>query len=135
MIAHEALSAVDDGTIDNLWGSLSIDDEGMPTQRTQLIKNGKLENFLSDRMGEIKTGHKRTGSARSQSYKFAPASRMRNTFHRARPAQIGRAHFHYGRWNLCEVHGRAARSTQAQASSILPLRRAIWSKTGKSKSL
>lgn len=80
MIAHEALSAVDDGTIDNLWGSLSIDDEGMETQRTQLIKNGKLENFLSDRMGEIKTGHKRTGSARRQSYKFAPASRMRNTF-------------------------------------------------------
>jgi len=80
MIAHENLSAVDDGTIDNLWGSLSIDDEGMPTQRTQLIKNGKLENFLSDTMGELKTGHKRTGSARRQSYKFAPASRMRNTF-------------------------------------------------------
>jgi len=80
MIAHEALSAVDDGTIDNLWGSLSIDDEGMSTQRTQLIKDGKLENFLSDRMGELKSGHKRTGSARRQSYKFAPASRMRNTF-------------------------------------------------------
>lgn len=80
MIAHEALSAVDDGTIDNLWGSLSIDDEGMPTQKTQLIKDGKLLNFLSDRMGEIKTGHPRTGSARRQSYKFAPASRMRNTF-------------------------------------------------------
>lgn len=80
MIAHENLSAVDDGTIDNLWGSISIDDEGMPTQRTQLIKNGKLENFLSDTLGEMKTGHKRTGSARRQSYKFAPASRMRNTF-------------------------------------------------------
>lgn len=80
MIAHEALNAVDDGTIDHLWGSLSIDDEGMPTQRTQLIKNGKLENFISDRMGEIKTGHKRTGSARRESYKYAPASRMRNTF-------------------------------------------------------
>ena len=80
MIAHEALSAVDDGTIDNLWGSLNIDDEGMPTQRTQLIKNGKLENFISDRIGEIKTGHKRTGSARRESYKYAPASRMRNTF-------------------------------------------------------
>jgi TldD protein len=80
MIAHKNLSAVDDGTIDNLWGSLSIDDEGMPTQRTQLIKDGKLVNFLSDTMGEIKTGHKRTGSARRQSYKFAPASRMRNTF-------------------------------------------------------
>lgn len=80
MIAHESLSAVDDGTIDNLWGSLSMDDEGMQTQRTQLIKNGKLVNFMSDRMGEIKTGHPRTGSARRESYKYAPASRMRNTF-------------------------------------------------------
>lgn len=80
LIAHEAVNAVDDGTMDNEWGSLSIDDEGMPTQRTQLIKNGKLENFLCDRLGNIKTGHPRTGSGRRQSYKFAPASRMRNTF-------------------------------------------------------
>jgi TldD protein len=79
-IAHEALSAVDDGTIDGEWGSLSIDDEGMPTQKTTLIKNGQLTRFISDRMGEIKTGHKRTGSGRKQSYKFAPASRMRNTY-------------------------------------------------------
>lgn len=79
-IAHPALTAVDDGTIDGAWGSLSIDDEGMPTQRTTLIENGVLKRFISDRLGEIKTGHKRTGSARRQSYKFAPASRMRNTF-------------------------------------------------------
>lgn len=79
-IAHENLSAVDDGTIDKLWGSLSIDDEGMQTQRTQLIKDGILTNFICDRLGEIKTGHPRTGSARRESYKYAPASRMRNTF-------------------------------------------------------
>lgn len=79
-IAHEALSATDDGTNDFLWGSLSIDDEGMPTQRTELIKNGKLTNFICDKMGELKTGHPRTGSGRKQSYRFAPASRMRNTF-------------------------------------------------------
>lgn len=79
-IAHSALSAVDDGTIAGSWGSLSIDDEGMPTQKTNLIENGILKRFISDRMGEIKTGHKRTGSARRQSYKFAPASRMRNTY-------------------------------------------------------
>lgn len=80
MIAHEALSAVDDGTVDNLWGSINIDDEGMETQKTQLIKDGVLTNFMCDRMGEIKTGHPRTGSARRESYKYAPASRMRNTF-------------------------------------------------------
>lgn len=80
LIAHEAVNAVDDGTIDNLWGSISIDDEGMPTQKTQLIKNGKLENFICDKLGHIKTGHPRTGSGRRQNYRFAPASRMRNTY-------------------------------------------------------
>ena len=79
-IAHSAVTALDDGTVPGAWGSLSIDDEGMPTQRTTLIENGILKRFISDRLGERKTGHKRTGSARRQSYKFAPASRMRNTF-------------------------------------------------------
>lgn len=79
-IAHPALTAIDDGTVDGAWGSLSIDDEGMPTQKTTLIENGVLKRFISDRMGERKTGHKRTGSGRRQSYKFAAASRMRNTF-------------------------------------------------------
>lgn len=84
-IAHPALTALDDGTIDGAWGSLSIDDEGMPTQKTTLIENGILKRFICDRLGEIKTGHKRTGSGRRQSYKFAPASRMRNTFIQAGP--------------------------------------------------
>lgn len=79
-IAHSNLTAVDDGTIDGAWGSLSIDDEGMPTQKTTLIENGILKRFISDRLGELKTGHLRTGSGRRQSYKFAPASRMRNTY-------------------------------------------------------
>ena len=87
-IAHSALSAVDDGTISGSWGSLSIDDEGMPTQKTNLIENGVLKRFISDRMGEIKTGHKRTGSARRQSYKFAPASRMRNTYIEKGPHEL-----------------------------------------------
>ncbi|MBY0413864.1 MAG: TldD/PmbA family protein [Bdellovibrionales bacterium] len=80
LVAHPVLSAVDDGTQDNLWGSLSIDDEGMQTQKTQLIKNGILTNFISDKIGNIKTGHPRTGSGRRQNYRFAPASRMRNTY-------------------------------------------------------
>lgn len=79
-IAHTALSAVDDGTIANEWGSINIDDEGMPTQKTQLIKNGMLSNFLCDYVGSLKTDYKPTGSGRRQSYKFAPASRMRNTY-------------------------------------------------------
>lgn len=80
MIANPKVSAVDDGTMANEWGSINIDDEGMPTQRTQLIKDGKLTGFLVDRMGGQKTGYDPTGSGRRESYKFAPTSRMRNTF-------------------------------------------------------
>ena len=80
IIANEAVSAVDDGTMVNEWGSINIDDEGMETQRTQLIKEGRLTSFLVDRMGAEQTGFDRTGSGRRESYKYAPASRMRNTF-------------------------------------------------------
>ena len=80
MIASSVVSAVDDGTMTNEWGSIEIDDEGMPTQRTQLIKDGRLTSFMVDKMGSLKTGYKPTGSGRRQSYKFAPTSRMRNTF-------------------------------------------------------
>lgn len=80
MIASSVVSAVDDGLMPNTWGSINIDDEGLPTQRTQLIKDGKLTSFMVDRVGSMKTGYAPTGSGRRQSYKFAPASRMRNTF-------------------------------------------------------
>lgn len=80
MIAHPCVNAVDDGTIAHAWGSINIDDEGMATQRTQLIKNGRLTSFLVDRIGSEQTGFARTGSGRRESYRYAPASRMRNTF-------------------------------------------------------
>ncbi|MBC7005976.1 TldD/PmbA family protein, partial [Photobacterium sp. BZF1] len=80
MIANPVVSAVDDGTMTNEWGSINIDDEGMETQRTQLIKDGKLTSFMVDHMGSLKTGFAPTGSGRRESYKYAPTSRMRNTF-------------------------------------------------------
>ncbi|MFT5208567.1 MAG: TldD protein [Flavobacterium sp.] len=80
MIANPVVNAVDDGTMVKEWGSINIDDEGMPTQRTQLIKDGELTSFLVDRIGGQQTGLSRTGSGRRESYKYAPASRMRNTF-------------------------------------------------------
>ncbi|MGF1521193.1 MAG: TldD/PmbA family protein [Leptolyngbyaceae cyanobacterium] len=79
-IAHENLTAWDEGLSDDAFGTLDMDDEGMPTQRTLLIENGILKNFLSDRAGSMRTGHPRTGSGRRQSYTFAAASRMRNTY-------------------------------------------------------
>lgn len=80
MIANPVVSAVDDGTMNHEWGSINIDDEGMETQRTQLIKDGKLTSFMVDQMGGLKTGYAPTGSGRRESYKYAPTSRMRNTF-------------------------------------------------------
>lgn len=79
-IANSALSAVDDGTIADKWGSLKIDDEGRKTQRTELIVNGVLKNFLVDYVGHLKTNYPLSASARRESYRYAPASRMRNTF-------------------------------------------------------
>lgn len=84
-IAHEAVTAIDEGRSEGAFGSLSMDDEGMEPQRTVLIENGILKRFLSDRAGEARTSHPRTGSGRRQSYAFAAASRMRNTFIAAGP--------------------------------------------------
>ncbi|MDY6940421.1 MAG: TldD/PmbA family protein [Cyanobacteriota bacterium] len=79
-IAHESLTAWDEGLSDNAFGTIDMDDEGMPAQRTLLIENGILKNFLADRAGSVRTGHPRTGSGRRQNYAFAAASRMRNTY-------------------------------------------------------
>ncbi len=79
-IAHESVTAIDEGLSEGAFGSLSIDDEGMEPEKSILIKDGILKKFISDRAGELRTGHKRTGSGRRQNYSFAAASRMRNTY-------------------------------------------------------
>lgn len=79
-IGQPCLTAIDDGTMEGVWGSLKFDDEGTPTQRTTLIENGILKTYMSDRVGAQEVGIARTGSARRESYKYAPVSRMRNTF-------------------------------------------------------
>ncbi len=79
-IAHDCVTAIDDGTIAGGWGSLSVDDEGHQTKKTTLIENGILKSYMVDQLGNKKTGYNLTGSGRRQNYKFAPTSRMRNTF-------------------------------------------------------
>jgi len=79
-IAHENLTAWDEGLSDKAFGTIDMDDEGMPPQRTLLIENGILKNFIADRAGSIRTGHPRTGSGRRSNYSYAAASRMRNTY-------------------------------------------------------
>ena len=79
-IASEVVTAIDDGTIENGWGSGNIDDEGTPTQRNILIENGILKSYLIDTLNGMKMGMKSTGSSRRESYRYAPTSRMSNTF-------------------------------------------------------
>ncbi len=80
LIASPLVSAVDDGTIPNEWGSLTIDDEGHKTQRNLLIENGILKGYLVDKLNGRRMGMESTGSGRRESYKYAPTSRMTNTF-------------------------------------------------------
>ena len=79
-IAADCVTAIDDGTMKNEWGSLNIDDEGSPTNRLVLIENGILKNYMIDKLGGLRMNMPATGSSRRESYAFAPTSRMRNTF-------------------------------------------------------
>ena len=79
-IASPIVTAIDDGTLENEWGSTNIDDEGTPTTHLVLIENGILKNYMIDRLNARRMGMPVTGSGRRQDYTFAPTSRMRNTY-------------------------------------------------------
>ena len=78
-IAVEGVTVVDDGTIPDRRGSLTIDDEGTPTGRTVLIEDGVLVGFMQDRLNARLMGVRATGNGRRQSYAHAPMPRMTNT--------------------------------------------------------
>ena len=79
-IANEKVTAIDDGTIANAWGSINFDDEGTPSQKNILIENGVLKSYMIDKMGGRRMGMASTGNARRQSYAYTPTSRMTNTY-------------------------------------------------------
>lgn len=79
-IANEKVTAIDDGTIPNAWGSINIDDEGTPARRNVLIENGILKTYMVDKFNGRRMGMASTGSARRQSYRFTTTSRMTNTY-------------------------------------------------------
>jgi TldD protein len=79
-VAAPCVTAVDDGTEPGAWGTTAIDDEGTPTRKTTLIRDGVLESYMVDRLGQVTTGNELTGSGRRESYRVAPTSRMRNTY-------------------------------------------------------
>ena len=79
-IASPLITAIDDGTITNEWGSIYIDDEGNMGRKNLLIENGILKGYMVDRYNGMRMGAAATGSSRRQSYRFVPTSRMTNTY-------------------------------------------------------
>jgi len=71
---------VDDGTIENVRGSMTVDDEGMPSQRNVLIENGILKGYLQDKLNSRLMGVAPTGNGRRESYAHLPMPRMTNTY-------------------------------------------------------
>ncbi|EEZ80709.1 MAG: metalloprotease TldD [Candidatus Thioglobus sp.] len=79
-IASSKCTIVDNGTLANRRGSLTIDDEGTPTQNTTLIENGILKGYLFDKLNARLMGQKSTGNGRRESYAHIPMPRMTNTY-------------------------------------------------------
>src|SRR6187402_3666988 len=79
-VASPGVTVVDDGTMADRRGSLTIDDEGTPTQRNVLIEDGRLVGLMQDRMNARLMGVKPTGNGRRQSHAHSPMPRMTNTF-------------------------------------------------------
>jgi len=79
-IASPLVTAIDDSSISGEWGSYNIDDEGTKSQRNVLIENGILKGYMVDKLNARRMNMDITGSGRRQSYRYAPTSRMSNTF-------------------------------------------------------
>jgi TldD protein len=79
-VAAPIVSAYDDGTLPNGWGSQAFDDEGVPTQRTELIRDGRLTGYLYDRLRARQLGAVPSGNGRRQSFRHVPIPRMTTTF-------------------------------------------------------
>lgn len=79
-VAASGVTVVDDGTLENRRGSLTIDDEGTPAQCTTLIEDGILVNYMQDKLNAKLMGMKPTGNCRRESYSHVPMPRMTNTY-------------------------------------------------------
>jgi TldD protein len=79
-VAAKGVTVIDDGTISDRRGSLTVDDEGTPTQRTVLIEDGILVGYMQDRQNSRLMGTQSTGNGRRESYAHVPMPRMTNTF-------------------------------------------------------
>ncbi|WP_169911014.1 TldD/PmbA family protein [Evansella clarkii] len=80
LIANPLITMIDDGTVQNAYGTTSIDDEGNPTKKNVLIENGVLKQFMNDNISSRKSEVNLTGNGRRQSYRYVPMPRMTNTY-------------------------------------------------------
>lgn len=80
MVAAPGVTVVDDGTINDRRGSITVDDEGTPSGYNVLIENGKLVGYMQDRQNARLMGMKATGNGRRQGYAHQPMPRMTNTY-------------------------------------------------------
>ena len=78
-VASDLITVLDDSTLPGRRGSFTFDDEGTPSQRTVLVENGILVNFMYDRLCALKEGKQSTGNGRRESYRHKPIPRMTNT--------------------------------------------------------
>jgi TldD protein len=79
-VAQPLLNAYDDGRLPGEWGSDAIDDEGTPTQKTQVIEGGRLTAYLYDHLSAERDGVASTGNGRRESFRHLPIPRMTNTY-------------------------------------------------------
>lgn len=80
VVAAPIVSAYDDGSVPNGWGSQAFDDEGVPTQKTMVIEDGRLTSYLYDRLRARAAGAQPTGNGRRQSFRYVPIPRMTTTY-------------------------------------------------------
>lgn len=80
LVTSEHCTIVDDGTVANMRGSITVDDEGVPSQRNVLIENGILKGYMQDKLNARLMGVAPTGNGRRESYAHLPMPRMTNTY-------------------------------------------------------
>ena len=88
LVTSPLCTIVDDGTLQNRRGSLTIDDEGVPSQCNVLIKDGILQGYMQDKLNARLMGVKPTGNGRRESYAHLPMPRMTNTYMLAGQSKI-----------------------------------------------
>lgn len=80
VICNREINIVDDGTLPSFRGSVNVDDEGVPGQKTYMVRNGILNSYLHDRISARHYGVEPTGNGRRESFRYMPIPRMRSTY-------------------------------------------------------